>query len=66
MRHLRGLDEMVLETAFVGLSSLVFLVVLAFALNSEGARRLESLPIAGQIVGGLRALVGQVVNPVTP
>jgi hypothetical protein len=62
VHHLRGLDEMALETAFIGLSSLVFIVVLATAVNTEVARRLDSVPLVGRVVEGVRALVGQVVH----
>lgn len=63
MRRLfRGLDEMVIETAFVGLSALVFLVVLSWGLNSGAAHRLDQVPLVGSGIAGFRALVGQVVN----
>jgi hypothetical protein len=57
---LRGLDEMALETAFVGVSALVFIVVASWALNSGAAQRLDGVPVVGPVLGGFRALVGQV------
>lgn len=65
MRRLVGnLDEMALETAFIGVSALVFIVVATTALNSAPARRLEDVPLLGRAVTGARALVGSVANPV--
>lgn len=61
-RLLHGLDEMALETAFIGLSAIVFIVVLAHALSSTPVRRLDSVPLVGQGLEGIRALVGQVAN----
>jgi hypothetical protein len=53
---------MALETAFIGLSAIVFIVVLAHALSSTPVRRLDSVPLVGQGLEGIRALVGQVAN----
>lgn len=61
-RLVRGLDEMALESAFIGVSALVFIVLLAYAVNSSAANRLEGVPLVGQLVGGVRALVGVVAN----
>lgn len=63
MRHLaRGLDEMALESAFIGVSALVFIVLLAYAVNSSAANRLEGVPLVGQLVVGVRSLVGVVAH----
>lgn len=59
-RLLRGLDEMALESAFIGVSSLVFIVVASWALNSSASHQLDRIPVLGQVVGGARVLVGQV------
>lgn len=61
-RLVRGLDEMALESAFIGVSALVFIVLLAYAVNSSAADRLEGVPLVGQLVGGVRALVGVVAH----
>lgn len=61
-RWLHGMDEMALETAFIGVSALVFIVVAAYALNTSAARRLEGVPIVGAALNGARTLVGQVAN----
>ena len=61
-RWLHGLDEMAIETAFIGLSALVFIVVAAYALNTSAAQRLEGVPLVGTAVGAARTLVGQVAN----
>lgn len=61
-RLIRGLDEMALESAFIGVSALVFIVLLAYAVNTSAANRLEGVPLVGQLVGGVRALVGVVAN----
>lgn len=61
-RLLHGLDEMAIETAFIGVSALVFIVVAAYALNSAAASRLAGVPVLGAAVGAARTLVGQVAN----
>lgn len=61
-RYLGNLDEMALETAFIGLSALVFIVVAAYALDSDASRRLEAVPGIGRAVTAARALVGSVAN----
>jgi hypothetical protein len=61
-RYLHGLDEMAIETAFIGVSALVFIVVVAYALQTSAARSLEGVPVLGAAIGGARALVGQVAN----
>ena len=61
-RWLHGMDEMALETAFIGVSALVFIVVAATALNSSAARSLEGAPVIGTVLRGARSLVGQVAN----
>ncbi|MDE2620633.1 MAG: hypothetical protein KGL54_10775 [Sphingomonadales bacterium] len=61
-RMLHGLDELAIETAFIGVSALVFIVVAAYALNSAAASRLEGVPLVGAAVGAARTLVGQVAN----
>lgn len=64
MRHLfRGLDELLIETAFIGVSALVAIVIFSYALNSQLAHAVDGVPVAGPAVGGLRALVGQVATP---
>ncbi len=63
MRRLfHGLDEMVLESAFIGVSALVFIVLLAYAVNTSAANRLEGVPLVGPVVGGVRTLVGVVAH----
>jgi hypothetical protein len=63
MRRLfRGLDEMLLETAFIGVSALVFIVVASYALNSSAAQAASGIPFVGPVVGGLHALVDQVAG----
>jgi hypothetical protein len=61
-RFLRGLDEMVLETAYIGFSALVFIVVLSYALNSGPARALEGAPLIGGVIRAVRALNASVAN----
>lgn len=58
----RGLDEMLLETAFIGVSALVFIVAASYALNTTAAQAASGVPVVGTVVGGLRALVGQVAD----
>jgi hypothetical protein len=62
-RWMRGLDELVVEVAAVTLSALFGMIVLAKALNSGSAGRLDAVPVLGVAVRGLRSLVDQVVNP---
>ncbi len=61
-RWLHGLDEMAIETAFIGVSALVFIVVASYALRTSAAQRLEAVPVVGAAVGAARTLVGQVAN----
>ncbi len=61
-RWLHGLDEMAIETAFIGVSALVFIVIASYALRTSAAERLEGVPVAGAAVAAARALVGQVAN----
>lgn len=61
-RILGGLDELAIETAFIGVSALVFIVVAAWALRTPAAQRLDSVPVLGAVVGAARTLVGQVAN----
>lgn len=61
-RWLHGLDEMAIETAFIGVSALVFIVLASYALRSAPAQRLEAVPVVGAAVGAARTLVGQVAN----
>jgi hypothetical protein len=61
-RHLRGLDELAIETAFIGVSAIVAIVVFAYALNSRPAQMLSQVPIAGAGVRAAQAVVGQVAR----
>jgi hypothetical protein len=62
LRHLKGLDELAVETAFIGVSAIVAIVVFAYALNSSPAQRLASVPFVGALVRGGQAVVGQVAR----
>ena len=62
-RWLRGLDDMVFETAYLGVSALVAIVVFAYALGSPPARALEGVPLLGSGIRALRSLVAAVANP---
>ena len=56
---LRGLDELVLETAYIGVSAIVAIVVFAYALNTAPAQQLARVPFVGRGVSGLRAVFGK-------
>lgn len=60
MRHLKGLDELAIETAFIGVSAIVAIVAFAYVLNSRPAQMLTSVPVIGPGVSAVRAVVGQV------
>lgn len=63
VRHLlRGLDEMALETAFISVSALVGIVILAYAFNSSWAAALGRIPFVGAVIRGGQALTGQIVH----
>lgn len=61
-RWFRGIDDLAIETAYVGVSALIALVVMSWAINSATARRLDSVPFVGKVTSGFRALVAQVVQ----
>jgi len=60
LRHLKGLDELAIETAFIGVSAIVAIVIFAYALNSAPAQRLASVPFVGAGIRGGQAVVGQI------
>ena len=62
LRRLKGLDELAIETAFIGVSAIVAIVVFAYALNSGPAQRLASVPFVGAGVRGAQTVVGQVAR----
>jgi len=61
-RLVRGLDEMALEVAWIAVAAVLGAVVLSLALNSSAAARLNSVPLVGPALGGLRQLFGLVVH----
>jgi hypothetical protein len=61
-RYLKGLDELAMETAAIGVSAIIAIVVFSYALNSRPVQSLASVPVVGPVVTGLRAVVGQVAR----
>ncbi len=61
-RHFKGLDELAIETAFIGVSAIVAIVVFSYALNSRLVTQLSGVPVVGSLVDGARAVVGQVAR----
>ena len=61
-RHLKGLDELAIETAFIGVSAIVAIVVFSYALNSRPVQQLAAVPFVGTLVTGAQAVVGQVAR----
>jgi hypothetical protein len=61
-RHLKGLDELAVETAFIGVSAIVAIVVFAYALNSRPAQQLSTVPFVGAGVRAAQAVVGQIAR----
>jgi hypothetical protein len=59
---LKGLDELAIETAFIGVSAIVAIVVFAYALNSRPVQQLSSVPFVGAGVRAAQAVVGQVAR----
>lgn len=62
-RWLHGLDELVVETLYIGVSALVAIVILSYLVNTGPAHALDGVPIVGRGVAGVRSLVGQVAGP---
>lgn len=62
-RWLHGLDELVVETLYIGVSAIVAIVILSYLLNSQPAHALDSVPLVGKGIAGVRSLVGQVAGP---
>ncbi|MGD0020479.1 MAG: hypothetical protein ABSD62_14650 [Candidatus Limnocylindrales bacterium] len=58
----KGLDDTAMETAYIGVSAIVAIVVFAYILNSPLAQRLASVPFVGRLVTGGQAVVGQVAR----
>ena len=61
-RRLKGLDELAIETAFIGVSAIVAIVVFSYALNSRPVQQLTSVPFVGPVVSAAQAVVGQVAR----
>jgi hypothetical protein len=61
-RRLKGLDELLIETAFIGVSAIVAIVVFSYALNSRPVQQLAGVPLVGPLVTGAQAVVGQVAR----
>jgi hypothetical protein len=61
-RHLKGLDELAIETFFIGVSAVIAIVVFAYALNSRPAQTLSGVPYVGAGVRAAQAVVGQVAR----
>jgi hypothetical protein len=61
-RHLKGLDELAIETAFIGVSAIVAIVVFSYALNSRPVQALARVPFVGAGVTAAQAVVGQVAR----
>lgn len=61
-RSLKGLDDLAMETAAIGVSAIVAIVVFSYALNSRPVTALSNVPFVGALVTGLRAVVGQVAR----
>lgn len=62
MRRLLSLDY-VLDVAAVTVTALVGIIALGRALDSSVAHKLDTTPIAGDLVIGVRNAVGQVYDP---
>lgn len=62
-RQLRELDQLLVEVIAIGVAATVGQLILYRAANSDTARRLDTIPGVGQVVAGVRAATGKVVNP---
>ncbi len=58
-KALRGLDELAVRTAFLGVSAVVAITVFAYALNTAPVQQLARVPVVGRGVTGLRAVFGK-------
>jgi hypothetical protein len=63
--HLRHLEQLIAEGFAMTLMVLAFLVILSYLANSSLATAAERIPVVGAGVAGGRAVVNQVVTPVT-
>jgi hypothetical protein len=61
-RHFKGLDDLAMETAFIGVSAVVAIVVFSYALNSRPVQAVSNVPFLGALLNGARAVVGQVAR----
>jgi hypothetical protein len=59
----RGLDELLLETGAVTVMAIIGLLVLSHAVHTGTASKLESLPLVGPGVNGVRVAVDAIVSP---
>jgi hypothetical protein len=62
LRHFKGLDDLAMETAFIGVSAIVAIVVFSYALNSQPVQQLARVPFVGPLVTGAQTAVGQVAH----
>ena len=61
MRRLfEGLTDLGVETAYIGVSAILAIVVMAYALNTAPAQQLARVPFVGRGVTGLRAVFGKI------
>lgn len=61
-RWLRQIGDVSGEVAAVSVSAIIGILVLAHLVNSGPASQVDSIPIVGSAVRGIRAAVGQIVN----
>ena len=61
-RWIRQIGDVSGEVAAVSVSAIVGILVIAHLVNSGPATQVDSIPILGPTIRGLRAAVGQIVN----
>jgi hypothetical protein len=60
--NVKGLDNLALGTAYIGVSAVVAIVILSYALNSRLIQGLTGVPVVGTGITALQAAFGQVAR----